>query len=96
MDDKAIVLFITMFASFLTWKFVKDFYISKFHMLFAHIIAIMTATFMFLSTILLFAVKDFKRGEEEIVFSLSSFVIVIFMVGTIYVLFKYLPSRKKR
>ncbi|NQY53300.1 MAG: hypothetical protein HRT42_06960 [Campylobacteraceae bacterium] len=97
MDDRIIVLFITMTASFLTWKMVKDFYSTKFHMLFAHIIAIITASFMFLSTMILFVPSNFKRGESaDVEFTAASFFIVSLMLMTIFFFFTYLPGRKKR
>lgn len=97
MDDRAIVLIITMLSSFLTWKMVKDFYITKFHVLFAHIIAVVTACFMFISTMILFVPKNYQRGQTaDVEFTLFSSLIVIMMLAAIYFFFSYLPKRKKR
>ncbi len=97
MDDRAIVLVVTLLSSFFTWKMVKDFYITKFHMLFAHIIAIMTATFMFVSIMLLFASKEIQTDRtKEVEFSFEALLFAILMTGIIYFFFKYLPSRKKK
>lgn len=60
--DKIIVLVITITAAFLTWKMVFNFYKQRFHKIFAHIIAIMTASFMFISSMILFAPKIIKEG----------------------------------
>lgn len=96
MDERAIVLIITMIASFVTWKLVKDFYSKKLHKLFAHIIAILTATFMFLSTMILFVPQNYERGSTaEVELSVFAVFTVCVMVGVIYLFFKYIPSRRK-
>jgi hypothetical protein len=47
--EQIVVLIIVFSASFITWKLVKDFYKTKIHMIFAHLISIATASFMLLS-----------------------------------------------
>ncbi|WP_419769193.1 MAG: hypothetical protein ACNI3C_07470 [Candidatus Marinarcus sp.] len=94
--DKIIVLVITITAAFLTWKMVFNFYKQRFHKIFAHIIAIMTASFMFISSMILFAPKNYQRGvTPEVEISFMAVVSVIAMVGVLYAFFKYIPSMKK-
>lgn len=94
--DSMIVLLIALTASIFTWKMVKDFYSTKFHKIFAHLIAVTTGSFMFLSSMLLFVPKNYQRGAgAEVELSFSSLAIVIVMVIVIYVFFKYLPGTKK-
>ena len=84
-----IVLIITMTASFLTWKFVKDFYKPKFPMVFAHLIAVITATFMFFSSMSLFIPKNYQRGvTPEIEITFVSVAIVFAMVAVIFFFFR--------
>ncbi|XPV69314.1 MAG: hypothetical protein ACNI25_01760 [Halarcobacter sp.] len=95
--DKIIVLVIVFTASFITWKMVKDFYKDKFHMVFAHLIAIITASFMLLSTMFLFMPKNYQRGVgPEVELSVQSVLIVIVMVLVLYLFFKYLPGKKSK
>ncbi|PLY06297.1 MAG: hypothetical protein C0625_10050 [Arcobacter sp.] len=93
--DKIIVLIIVFTASFLTWKMVKDFYITKFHKVFAHLIAVITASFMLLSSMFLFMPKNYQRGAgPDVEISIMSIVIVIVMVSVLYLFFKYIPNKK--
>lgn len=95
--DKIIVLIIVFTASFITWKIIKDFYITKFHMIFAHLIAIVTSSFMLLSTMFLFMPKNYQRGiSPEVELSATSISIVLAMVLILYFFFKYIPSRSKK
>jgi len=90
-----IVLIIVMTASFLTWKMVKDFYKTKLHMVFTHLIAVTTASFMFLSTMTLFVPRNYQRGlTPEVELSFVSIAIVFVMVAAIFFFFKYLPSKR--
>lgn len=94
--DKIIVLVIVFAASFITWKIIKDFYKQRFHMIFAHLIAIVTASFMLLSTMFLFMPKNYQRGAgPEVELSLNSVGITFVMVFVIFMLFNYLPNKKK-
>lgn len=93
--DKIIVLVIVFTASFLTWKMVKDFYITKFHKVFAHLIAVTTASFMLLSTMFLFMPKDYQRGvSPDVEISTMSIATVIVMLAVLYIFFKYIPNKK--
>jgi len=93
--EQIIVLIIVFTASFLTWKMVKDFYKDKFHMVFSHLIAVITASFMLLSTMFLFVPKDYQRGAgPEVELSFSSILIVVVMLGVLYLFFKYIPNKK--
>ena len=95
--EKIIVLIIVLLASFLTWKMVKDFYITKFHMVFAHLIAIITASFMLLSSMFLFMPKNYQRGvTPEVELNLISIVIILIMLSVLYLFFKYFPDNKKK
>jgi len=94
--DKIIVLIIVLLSSFITWKIVKDFYITKFHKVFAHLIAVITASFMLLSTMFLFMPKNYQRGVgPEVELSFMSIFIVIIMISILYLFFKYIPNSKK-
>ena len=94
--EKMIVLLIVLTASFITWKMVKDFYITKFHKVIAHLIAVITSSFMLLSTMFLFMPKDYQRGSgPEVEISFMSIVTVFVMVAVLYVFFKYSPQEKK-
>ncbi|AXX87898.1 MULTISPECIES: hypothetical protein [Malaciobacter] len=94
--EQIVVLIIVFSASFITWKLVKDFYKTKIHMIFAHLIAIATASFMLLSTMFLFMPKNYVKGQTaEVELSFISIIIVIAMVGIIYFFFKYIPSKDK-
>lgn len=91
-----IVLVIVMTSSIATWKMVKDFYKPKFHMIFAHLIAVITASFMFLSSMSLFVPRNYQRGlTPEIELSFTSIAIVVVMVAVIFFFFRYLPNRDK-
>lgn len=94
--EKIIVLVIVLTASFITWKMVKDFYATKFHKVIAHLIAVVTSSFMLLSTMFLFMPKDYQRGAgPEVELSFMSIVTVIVMVAVLYIFFKYSPQEKK-
>ncbi len=94
--EKIIVLIIVFTASFLTWKMVKDFYKTKFHMIFTHIIAIVTSSFMLLSSMFLFMPKNYQRGTtSEVELSIVSVVTIVVMLLTLYLFFKYIPDNKK-
>jgi len=95
--DKIIVLIIVFTASFITWKIIKDFYKTKFHMIFAHLIAVITASFMLLSTMFLFMPKNYQRGlSPEVEITFTSIAIVIVMLFILFVFFKYIPSKNKK
>ena len=94
--DKIIVLIIVFTASFLTWKIIKDFYANKFHKVFAHLIAVITASFMLLSTMFLFLPKNYQRGiSPDVEISAISIGTVIAMVLVLYLFFRYIPNRNK-
>lgn len=94
--DKIVVLIIVFVSAFITWKVIKDFYITKFHKVYAHLIAVITSSFMLLSTMFLFAPKNYQRGQTaEVDLSFISIISVIAMVAVIYILFKYIPSKNK-
>ncbi|WP_321311979.1 hypothetical protein [Halarcobacter sp.] len=95
--EKIIVLIIVLLASFLTWKMVKDFYITKFHSIFAHLIAIITASFMLLSSMFLFMPKNYQRGvTAEVELNFLSIATVFIMLAILYLFFKYIPDNKKK
>lgn len=95
--DKIIVLIIVFSASFITWKIIKDFYKTKFHMIFAHLIAVVTASFMLLSTMFLFMPKNYQRGlSPEVEITFQSVSIVFLMIFVIYVFFRYIPSKNNK
>ena len=94
--EKIIVLVIVLSAAFITWKMVKDFYARKFHKVIAHLIAVVTSSFMLLSTMFLFMPKNYQRGAgPEVELSFMSVVTVVVMVAVLYVFFKYAPQDKK-
>ncbi len=94
--EKIIVLTIVLTASFITWKLVKDFYIKKLHKAITHLLAVVTASFMLLSTMFLFMPKDYKRGAgPEVELSFMSIATVVVMVAVLYIFFKYVPQDKE-
>ena len=94
--EKIIVLLIVLMAAFLTWKMVKDFYITKIHKVFAHLIAVITSSFMLLSSMFLFLPKNYQRGTgPEVEITFTSILTVIVMLGVLYLFFKYVPNNKK-
>lgn len=93
--EKIIVIIITLTAGFITWKMVKDFYITKFHRVFAHLIAVLTSSFMLLSSMFLFMPKDYQRGATaEVELSFMGVLTVVVMLAVLYVFFKYIPQKK--
>ena len=95
-SDQIIVMIITFFAAGLTWKMIFDFYKTKLHKVFSHLIAVITASFMLLSTTFLFMNKNYQRGgdEPEMILSLSSVGILFIMLFVIFIFFRYIPSKK--
>ncbi len=92
--EKIIVLVIVLSAAFITWKMVKDFYITKLHRVFAHLIAVVTSSFMLLSAMFLFMPKNYQRGAgPEVELSIMSIVTVVVMVAVLYIFFKYAPRK---
>ena len=95
--QKIIVLIIVLTAGLSTWKMVKDFYITKFHRVIAHLIAIATSSFMLLSSMVLFMPKNYQRGSsQDVELSFMSIVTVIVMLAVLYVFFKYSPQGTKK
>lgn len=95
--DKGLVLLTTIVASILTWKFVFDFYKVRLHKIFSHLIAVVTSSFMFISTMILFVPQNFQRGAtKEVEFTILSLLTVVVMVAAIYILFRYLPARGEK
>jgi heme/copper-type cytochrome/quinol oxidase subunit 4 len=94
--DEIIVLLIVLTAAFLTWKMVKDFYITKLHKVFAHLIAVITSSFMLLSSMFLFLPKNYQRGAgPEVEITFTGIITVIVMLAVLYLFFKFIPSNKK-
>ena len=94
-SDKIIVLVITFTAAFITWKLVFNFYKQRFHNVFAHVISIITASFMFISCMILFAPSNYVRGvTPEVEVSIMPILSIVGMVGVLYVLFKYILVKK--
>lgn len=93
--QKIIVLIIVLAAAFLTWKMVIDFYITKLHKVFAHLIAVITSSFMLLSSMFLFMPKNYQRGAgPDVEISFMSIITILVMLAVLYVFFKYAPSKK--
>lgn len=94
--EKIIVLIIVLTATFMTWKMVKDFYSTKLHMVFAHLIAVITSSFMLLSSMFLFMPKNYQRGvSPDVELSFTGIFTVVVMVAVLYLFFKYVPQQKK-
>lgn len=94
--EKIIVLIIVLTAAFLTWKMVKDFYITKMHKIFAHLLAVITSSFMLLSSMFLFMPKNYQRGMgPEVEINFMSILTVVIMLCVLYVFFKFVPNSKK-
>ncbi|MBU3015568.1 hypothetical protein KO488_12435 [Poseidonibacter lekithochrous] len=98
--EEMTVLVIVLLAAFITWKMVKDFYITKLHRIVAHLIAVTTASFMLLSGMFLFMPKNYQRtldgtGSEVELSFMSVFTLVV-MIAVLYVFFKYSPQSTKK
>ena len=94
--EKIIVLLIVLTAAFLTWKMVIDFYRTKIHKVFAHLIAVITSSFMLLSSMFLFMPKNYQRGAgPDVEISFMSIATIVVMLAVLYVFFKYAPSKNK-
>jgi len=94
--EKIIVLIIVLISAFLTWKMVKDFYITKVHRVFAHLIAVTTSSFMLLSSMFLFMPKNYQRGvSAEVEINFMGIITIIVMLGVLYLFFKFVPNNKK-
>jgi hypothetical protein len=75
---------------------VKDFYITKLHKVFAHLIAVITSSFMLLSSMFLFLPKNYQRGAgPEVEITFIGIITVIVMLAVLYLFFKYVPNNKK-
>lgn len=95
--EKIMVLLIVLIAGFLTWKMVKDFYITKLHKVLAHLIAVATSSFMLLSTLFLFMPKNYQRGAgPDVELSFMSVLTVAVMLAVLFVFFKYSPQGTKK
>ena len=93
--QKIIVLIIVLAAAFLTWKMVIDIYITKLHKVFAHLIAVITSSFMLFSLMFLKKKKNYQRGAgPDVEISFMSIVTILVMLAVLYVFFKYAPSKK--
>ena len=93
--EKMIVLLIVLTASILTWKMVKDFYITKLHKVFAHLIAVITSSFMLLSSMFLFLPKNYQRGVgPEVEINFVGIATILVMLVVLYIFFKYIPNKK--
>ena len=92
-----IVLIIVLSAAFLTWKMVFDFYKIKIHKVFAHLIAVITSSFMLLSSMFLFMPKNYQRGAgPDVELSFMGIITVIVMLAVLYVFFKYIPKKNDK
>ena len=94
--EEMIALIIVITAAVLTWKMVKDFYITKIHKLFAHLIAVITSSFMLLSSMFLFMPKNYNRGAgPEVEITFVGILTVVVMLAVLYMFFRFVPSSKK-
>ena len=94
--EKIIVLLIVLTATILTWKMVKDFYITKMHKVFAHFIAVTTSFFMLFSSMFLFMPRNYQRGvSAEVEISAMSIITIVVMLGILYLFFRFVPDSKK-
>ena len=91
-----VVYFIVFTAAGLTWKMVKDFYITKINKILAHLLAVITSSFMLLSSIFLFVPKNYQRGAgPEVEINFIGIITIVVMLGVLYLFFKYVPNSKK-
>ncbi len=93
--DKIIILIIAFSAAVITWKLLFDFYKGRFHIIFTNIIASIAAVFMFITSITLFAPKNYEKDITPSVQLEFTPVLTIFvMIGILYFLFKYILRKK--
>lgn len=90
------VVMVLLFASaFFTWKWIKEFYQRNHGMILSHLVAIVTALFMFISSLILFLPKpELGHGPNDMDLNPINFVIIITMLGIIFYFFKYKPARE--
>ena len=68
---------------------------TKFHKIFAHLIAVITSSFMLLSSMILFVPKTIKGGMgPEVELNFMGVITVVVMVAVLYLFFKYIPNNK--
>lgn len=94
-SGKIIVFIITFTAAFITWKLVYDFYKVRFHKIFAQLISVITASFMLMSSMILFAPTNYVRGvTPEVEITPTAILTIVGMITLLYVLFKYILVKK--
>ena len=91
-----VVYLIVFTAAGLTWKMVKDFFIKKISTILAHLLSVITPSFMLLSSIFLFVPKNYQRGAgPEVEINFIGIITIVVMLGVLYLFFKYVPNSKK-
>lgn len=94
---QTIVMLLIFGSSFLVWKWVKDFYQLRYSNVLSHLVAIATASFMFLGSMMLFVPKDYVKGiTPEVDISVTSIGGLLLMLGLIFYFFKYRPSKESK
>lgn len=96
MNDQIIIMILVFGSGLLTWKIIFDFYKTKLHKVFTHLIAVMTGSFMLLSTTFLFMNENYQRGsgDPQMILSTKSIATTVIMLLVIYILFRFIPSRR--
>ncbi len=94
-SDKIIILIIAFIAAVVTWKLLFDFYKNRFHTIFVNIIASIAAVFMFITSITLFAPRNYQQNTPvEVQLEFMPILTIFTMVAILYILFKYILRKK--
>lgn len=95
---EVLIVMILIFASTgIVFNSIKSFYLQTYSAVVATVIAAITSVMMFFSGMMLFYPKEYTRGTNasEVDLSIINVAILVLIVGVIYYLFKYKPSKNK-
>lgn len=95
---EVLIVMVLIFASTaIVFNSIKSFYLQTYSAVVATVIAAITSVMMFFSGMMLFYPKEYTRGTNasEVDLSIINVAILVLIVGVIYYLFKYKPSRNK-
>jgi uncharacterized membrane protein len=95
--DVIIVMVLIFAATGIIYNSIKSFYLGTYSAIISTVIAAITSIMMFFSGMMLFYPKNYSRGTEasQVDLSIVNVAILFLIVGVIYYLFKYKPSRNQ-
>ena len=95
---EVIIVMILIFAGTgIVFKSIKSFYLGTYSTIVSTVIAAVTSIMMFFSGVILFYPTNYSRGtnNSEVDLTVMNVAILIILVGAIYYIFKYRPSKKQ-